>query len=98
MLNATITSQRSFTARSMSLADAKAIAKQTDTKLNDVVMAVCAGALRRYLLEKHGLPKEPLVAFVPVSLREPGNTETQQPGLGDAVQPGDRRQRIRSSG
>ena len=76
MLNATITSQRSFAARSMSLADAKAIAKQTDTKLNDVVMAVCAGALRRYLLEKHALPKEPLVAFVPVSLREPGNTET----------------------
>jgi len=75
MLNASITSQRSFTARSLSLADAKAIAKQTGTKLNDVVMATCAGALRRYLLEKHGLPKEPLVAFVPVSLREPGNTE-----------------------
>ena len=76
MLNASITSQRSFTARSMSLAAAKAIAKQSDTKLNDVVMAVCAGALRRYLLEKHALPKEPLVAFVPVSLREAGNTET----------------------
>ena len=27
----------------------------TETKLNDVVMAICAGALRRYLLEKHGL-------------------------------------------
>ena len=38
-------------------------------------MAICAGALRRYLLEKHGLPKEPLVAMVPVSLREAGNTE-----------------------
>ena len=76
MLNATVTSQRSFTARSLPLGEAKAIAKQTDTKLNDVVMAVCAGALRRYLIEKHGLPKEPLVAFVPVSLRQPGNTES----------------------
>ena len=76
MLNATITSQRAFTARSLPLADAKAIAKETGTKLNDIVMAVCAGALRRYLLEKHGLPKEPLVAFVPVSLRPPGNTES----------------------
>ena len=76
MLNATITSQRAFTARSLSLADAKAVAKETGTKLNDIVMAICAGALRRYLLEKHGLPKEPLVAFVPVSLREPGNTES----------------------
>jgi diacylglycerol O-acyltransferase len=76
MLNATITSQRAFTARSLSLADAKAVAKETGTKLNDIVMAICAGALRRYLLEKHGLPKEPLLAFVPVSLREPGNTES----------------------
>ena len=76
MLNTSITSQRSFTARSLPLAEAKAIAKATETKLNDVVMAVCAGALRRYLLEKHGLPKEPLVAFVPVSLREAGNTES----------------------
>ncbi|HZW72434.1 MAG TPA: wax ester/triacylglycerol synthase family O-acyltransferase [Caldimonas sp.] len=75
ILNATITSQRSFTARSLPLADAKAIAKETGTKLNDVVMATCAGALRRYLIEKHALPKEPLVAFVPVSLRDPGNTE-----------------------
>jgi WS/DGAT/MGAT family acyltransferase len=75
MLNTSITSQRSFAARSLSLADAKAIGKQTETKLNDVVMAICAGALRRYLLEKHGLPKEPLIAMVPVSLREAGNTE-----------------------
>jgi WS/DGAT/MGAT family acyltransferase len=74
-LNATITSQRSFTARSLPLAQAKAIAKETGTKLNDVVMATCAGALRRYLIEKHALPKEPLVTFVPVSLRDPGNTE-----------------------
>ncbi len=76
MLNATITSQRAFTARSLSLAEAKAVAKETGTKLNDIVMAICAGALRRYLLEKHGLPKESLVAFVPVSLRPPGNTES----------------------
>jgi len=76
MLNATITSQRAFMARSLSLAQAKAIAKETGTKLNDIVMAICAGALRRYLLEKHGLPKEPLVAFVPVSLRPAGNTES----------------------
>ena len=75
MLNTSITSQRSFAARSLPLADAKAIGKLTETKLNDVVMAICAGALRRYLLEKHGLPKEPLIAMVPVSLREAGNTE-----------------------
>jgi diacylglycerol O-acyltransferase / wax synthase len=76
MLNVSVTSQRAFTACSLPMAQAKAIAKQTDTKLNDVVMAICAGALRRYLLERDGLPAEPMVAMVPVSLREPGNTET----------------------
>ena len=104
MLNTTITSQRAFAARSMPLADAKAIAKQTETKLNDVVMAVCAGALRRYLLEKHGLPKEPLVAMVPVSLREPGNTESNNQVSGmlcslatDVADPLERLQAIRAS-
>ena len=81
----------------MSLAAAKAIAKQSDTKLNDVVMAVCAGALRRYLLEKHVLPKEPLVAFVPVSLREAGNTETNNQVSGMLCSLADRHQATRSS-
>jgi diacylglycerol O-acyltransferase len=104
MLNQTITSQRAFAARSMPLADAKAIAKQTETKLNDVVMAICAGALRRYLLEKHGLPEEPLVAMVPVSLREPGNTESNNQVSGmlcslatDVADPLERLQAIRAS-
>jgi WS/DGAT/MGAT family acyltransferase len=57
------------------LADAKRVAKATGTTLNDVVMAVCGGALRRYLEEKNDLPAQPLVAFVPVSLRQPGNTD-----------------------
>jgi len=74
-LNGAITSQRIYTARSVPLADAKRIAKASGTTLNDVVMAVCGGALRRYLEEKHDLPAQPLVAFVPVSLRQPGNTD-----------------------
>lgn len=73
--NVTITSQRTFAARDASLADAKLIAKATGTKINDVVMAVCAGALRPYLLAKKKLPKKPLIAFVPISLRAPGDTE-----------------------
>ncbi len=75
ILNGSITSQRIYTARSASLNDAKQIAKHTETKINEVVMAVCSGALRRYLLEKGGLPKQSLIAFVPVSLREGGNKE-----------------------
>ena len=72
--NATITRERSYAARTVSLSDAKAIAKASGTKLNDVVMAICAGALRRYLQEKGLLPDKPLIAGVPISLREPGDT------------------------
>ena len=73
-VNATITRERSYAARTVSLADAKAISKASGTKLNDVVMAICAGALRRYLQEKGQLPDKPLIAGVPISLREPGDT------------------------
>jgi diacylglycerol O-acyltransferase / wax synthase len=72
--NATITRERSYAARTISLGDAKAIAKASGAKLNDVVMAVCSGALRRYLQEKDQLPDKPLIAGVPISLREPGDT------------------------
>lgn len=76
MLNVSITSQRSFTALSLPLDSAQAIAKRADCTLNEIVMALCAGALRRYLLDRDALPPEALVAIVPVSLREPGNTDT----------------------
>ncbi len=76
MLNVSITSQRSFTALSLPLAEAKALAKATESKLNEVVLAISAGALRRYLHEHDNLPKDSLMAMVPVSLREPGNTDT----------------------
>jgi WS/DGAT/MGAT family acyltransferase len=75
IFNVTITKERSYAARSMPLADAKAIAKATGGKLNDAVMAICSGALRRYLLGRHALPSEQLIAFVPISLRELGNTD-----------------------
>jgi diacylglycerol O-acyltransferase len=74
--NVTVTRQRSFAARELSLTDAKFIAKATGPTINDVVMAVCAGALRPYLQEKKKLPKKPLIAFVPISLRSPGDAES----------------------
>lgn len=73
--NASIGSKRSFAARSLSLDEAKTVAKATGTKINDIVMAICAGALRQYLKGKNKLPDAPLIAFVPISLREAGNTD-----------------------
>ncbi len=67
--NAAITPHRRVAIRSIPLDDIKAIKQSAGTTVNDVVMAVCAGALRRYLLEHEALPDRPLVAMVPVSTR-----------------------------
>jgi WS/DGAT/MGAT family acyltransferase len=55
--------------RSTRLDDVKAIKQAAGTTVNDVVMAVCAGGLRQYLLAREALPDRPLVAMVPVSTR-----------------------------
>lgn len=73
--NVTVQARRSYAARSVSLIEAKAICKATGSKLNDVVMAITSGALRKYLSERRALPDAALVAFVPISTREAGNTD-----------------------
>ncbi|MEM7441128.1 MAG: wax ester/triacylglycerol synthase family O-acyltransferase [Pseudomonadota bacterium] len=80
--NVTVTAERTFAARSLSLSDAKAITKATGCKLNDVVMAVTAGAVRKYLSARQQLPDSALMAFVPISLREAGNTDTNNQVFG----------------
>jgi len=73
-LNAAITPHRSVSFSSISLEDVKRVKRACGTTVNDVVLALCTGALRRYLLEGDELPAEPLVATVPVSVApEVGN-------------------------
>ncbi|CAN7670967.1 wax ester/triacylglycerol synthase family O-acyltransferase [Variovorax sp. LjRoot290] len=74
-LNVSITNQRSFAGRSVPLAEVKQMAKATNTSLNDIVLAICAGALKRYLADYGCKPAKPLMAGVPVSLRSEGNTD-----------------------
>ena len=74
-INVCITNQRVFSSLSIPLAEIKYIAKGNGVTLNDVVLAICSGALRRYLRDLHCAPTMPLLAAVPVSLRESGNTE-----------------------
>jgi WS/DGAT/MGAT family acyltransferase len=69
MLNVHITGARRVAAQTWSLARIKAVAKASDATLNDIVLAMCSGALRRYLIEEDGLPTDSLTAMVPVSLR-----------------------------
>jgi diacylglycerol O-acyltransferase / wax synthase len=67
--NRAITPHRRIAFRPAALADVKALKTHLDVTVNDVVMAVTAGALRQYLDEIGELPTEPLVAMVPVSIR-----------------------------
>ena len=67
--NKSITPHRRFAYRTSSLDDIKTIKNRLGATVNDVVMAVCAGGLRRYLIDHSALPEEPLVAMVPVSTR-----------------------------
>lgn len=74
--NAALTPHRTFAMTTLSLADVKAVRGAFGATVNDVVLAVCAGALRRYLLDRGELPSKPLVAGVPVST----STETRLGG------------------
>lgn len=71
--NVSITNQRTFAGRTISLAETKAIAKHFGVSLNDVVLGTVSGALRQYLRDNNELPEQSLVAGVPVSLREAGD-------------------------
>jgi WS/DGAT/MGAT family acyltransferase len=82
ILNKSISSERSFAGTSISLSRAKALAKQAGGKLNDVVLAVSSGVVRRYLLERGALPAKSMTAAVPISLREEGNTEANNQVFG----------------
>jgi diacylglycerol O-acyltransferase len=79
MLNVPITGARRFAAQSWPIERVRRVGKAADATVNDVVLAMCSGALRSYLIGLDALPDSPLIAMVPVSLhvddhhREGGN-------------------------
>jgi WS/DGAT/MGAT family acyltransferase len=64
-----ISKHRRFVFGRLSLDDMKAIKKAHGCTVNDVVVSICAGAVREWLIEHEELPDEPLVAQIPVSVR-----------------------------
>lgn len=80
ILNQKVSGSRRFAAQSYATPRIKAIAKTFNATTNDVVLALCGAALRRYLIELNELPERPLIAVVPVSTRhddsESGNEIT----------------------
>ena len=75
-LNKSITSERAFGSITLSLPRVKAVGKAAGGSINDAVMALSAGILRRYLAETDAVPAKPLTAGVPISLREAGNASS----------------------
>ena len=65
----------------MPLDDVKAVKNEYGCTVNDVVVAICAGAVRRWLIEHDELPDTPLVAQMPVSVR----TEEQVGTYGNRI-------------
>ncbi len=69
--NRKLSDERRFAYGTVSLSTLKAVKDRAEVTFNDVVVALCAGALRRWLLELGELPDAPLRALVPVSVRGP---------------------------
>ncbi len=69
--NKPITPHRRIAFRSVDLDTVKTVKHAFGVSVNDVVMAMCAGAPRRWLLEHLALPSQPLIAMIPVSIRDP---------------------------
>lgn len=75
-LNRPITAHRRYALGTASLDDVKAVRAAFGVTVNDVVMAACAGGLRRWLQVHGELPGQPLLAMVPISVRTPGQQGT----------------------
>jgi WS/DGAT/MGAT family acyltransferase len=85
ILNGTITGSRRFAAESWPLSRLKAVGKAGGASLNDVVLAMCSGALRTYLEELTALPDASLIAMVPVSLRGVNSANTSGNSVGSIL-------------
>ena len=73
VLNASVTAGRCFATVSLPLAELKELGRAHGATINDMVLLVCSGALRRYFGKKRSLPRKSLVAAVPITLREKGD-------------------------
>lgn len=102
MLNVPITGARRFAAESWPIKRIQRVRERTGTTFNDVVLAMSAGALRRYLSAHDSLPAKPLVAALPVALEGSGSGNALGAilvGLAtDEPDPAERLRKIRQSG
>jgi diacylglycerol O-acyltransferase len=73
--NVAVTAQRTFGTARISFAQCRAMAKSVNGSFNDILLWICATALRSYLNQHGGTPEKSLLAAMPISLREEGNQD-----------------------
>lgn len=84
-LNHAITSHRGFAFCSVPLSEVKVIKNAFSVTVNDVVLGICAGGLRRYLADRGELPAKPLVAQIPVAVHVGDGAPSSGQTWGNAV-------------
>jgi diacylglycerol O-acyltransferase / wax synthase len=82
IFNRSITGSRRFAADAWPLDTIKGVASAAGATVNDVVLAMCSGALREYLRELEVLPHDPLIAMTPVSLRSDDDDDSSGNAVG----------------
>jgi diacylglycerol O-acyltransferase len=75
IFNESVSPKRTWGTAILSFDRVNALRKNMDVSVNDLILAICAGAIRRYLEEREKLPVQPLVANVPISIRVKGEEQ-----------------------
>lgn len=82
-LNGAISAHRRYAFLDIPIVDLQAVRRSFGGTLNDVVLTAVAGALRRLLAERGERLQEPLVAMVPMSMRDGSDTFLDRPEKGE---------------
>ena len=81
LFNTDVDARREIIVGELSMPALKKLARACDATLNDVLLAICGGALREYLLSQDALPRDSLEAGVPVSIKRTGDEGGNQVGF-----------------
>lgn len=76
ILNGRVREKRRFATQQFPLARLRTLADAAGCTINDIVLTLCGGALRRFLQEREALPDKPLTAGIPVSVRPKDDENT----------------------
>ena len=78
LFNEEVDARRRVVIADLSLGQVRKLARDFDCTVNDILLSVCGGALRRYLIEQNALPRKSMVAGVPVSLKRGSSADGNQ--------------------